>query len=292
MKSTVCLSAIVMLLCSMPAGAETLFYDSFTRGGNIEGSTPDTGGGAYYYVPSGFSSNDTAVATGGNAYLAVESKHSGAFVNFSMRTPVTGINYATAPVFYMTATFNSSDLSKLYGGHLGVEVGIDVTKTGDGSLVREQQIGLGQSGWYGDLAEDPHTVAWGSSTQFGRYTLGDYTLGNTTMLALKFEEKLMNSSTVQYYYEIFAGVVSSSGDEPVWTKIAAEANRPGGYSLDYIGLNVGGINHGDWLTHSGYIDEIRVGTTWDDVNIPEPATILLFGAGIAGLARTRLARKK
>jgi hypothetical protein len=291
METKVCISAMAMLLCCMPAVAETLFYDSFTRSGNLEGTSPDMGGGAYVYVPSGFGSNDTAVATGGNAYMAVESKHSGAFVNFSVRTPVTGINYATAPVFYMTATFNSSDLSKLYGGHLGVEVGIDVTKTGGDSMVREQQIGLGQSGWYGDLAEDPHTVSWGSGTQFGRFSLGDYTLGNTTMLALKFEEKLMNTSTVQYYYEIFAGVVSPSGDEPVWTKIAAEANRPAGYSLDYIGLNVGGINHGDWLTHSGYIDEIRVGTTWDDVNIPEPATILLVGAGIVGLARTRLGRK-
>jgi hypothetical protein len=292
MKSTVCLSAILVLLGSIPAGAETLFYDSFTRSGELVGTTPDMGGGAYYFDTVWTDATSVKQGTGGSAYLAVTSKHSGAFVNFSVRTPVTGINYTTAPIFYMTATFNSTDMFESYTGHLGVELGIDVTKADGNPLVREQQIGLGRAGWYGDLAADTHTVAWGSSTQFGRFNLGDYTLGNTAMLALKFEEKLMNTSTVQYYYEIFAGVVSSSGDEPVWTKIAIEANRPGGYSLDYIGLNVGGTNHGDPFTHSGYIDEIRVGTTWDDVNVPEPATLLLLGAGMAGLARTRFARKK
>ncbi len=63
--------------------------------------------GLYYYVPSAFDSTDTRVGTGGSAYMAVASQHSGAFVNLSVRTPVTGLDYSVSPVFYMTATFNS-----------------------------------------------------------------------------------------------------------------------------------------------------------------------------------------
>ncbi len=296
MKKSLLLSTLVILpFSTAAAGATTLaFYDSFTRSGNLEGSVPDLGGGAYFKVPSGFGSTETAVATGGNAYMEVTSDHSGAFVNFSVRTPVTGLNYVYSPSFYMTATFNASDLSKLYGGHLGVEVGIDVSKSGGGSLVREQQIGLGQSGWYGDLAAEPHTVAWGSGTAFGRHSLGGYTLGNTVTLALKFEEKAMNLPTLQYSYEVFAGVVSSSA-EPTWTKIAVEANRPEGYTVEYIGLNVGGIDHGDPIVHSGHIDEIRIGKTWNDVSpVPEPESyaMLLAGLGAIGFAARRQRRHR
>jgi hypothetical protein len=256
-RSLVCLLGVSMLLWCSTAMAAPVFYDSFTRSGELVGTSPDTGGGAYVYVPTLVPSGSTTekVGTGSNAYLSIASNNAGGnWNNFSIQTTTTGINYAYSPTFYMTATFNSSDLSSLYGGHLGVEVGINVKNDSGATLVREQQIGLGQSGWYGDLAANPHTVAWGSGTQFGRHSLGDYALGNTVTLALKFEEKPMNLPTLQYMYEVFAGVVSSSGAEPTWTKIAGESNRIYTYSVDYIGLIVGGIDGGPSVpavTHSG-----------------------------------------
>jgi hypothetical protein len=281
--------AVIMLLWSLPAAATLVFFDSFTRSGELVGTSPDIGGGAYVYAPTGFGSTDTKVGTGSSAYLAVQSQHSGAFVNFSIRTTPTGLNYAYSPTFYMAATFNSSDLSRLYGGHLGVEVGIDVYRMGGGSLVRQQQIGLGQNDWYGDSGDNPHTVAWGSGAQFGRHSLGGYTLGDTVTLALKFEEKLVAG---QYSYEVFAGAVPLSGAEPAWTSIAVEGGKPEGYSVTYIGLNVGGINHGHPITHSGYIDDIRIGKTWADVAaIPEPETYALMLVGL-GLTFLRWRRSK
>ncbi len=287
MKKNVSLFAMCMLLWSLPAGAETVFYDSFTRSGELVGTTPDIGGGAYVYVPTIPGTEQVKEGDGGRAHLAITSEHSGTFNNFSIQTPVTGLNYSYSPVFYLTATFNTSDLTEQYGGHLGVEVGINVWGSGGTALVREQQIGLGQAGWYGDLGVAPHTVAWGSGTQFGRHSLGDYTLGDTVTLALKFEEKLMNLPTVQYSYEVFAGEVPLSGDEPTWTRIAVEANRLQGYSVDYIGLIVGGRDGGisDPQTHSGYIDEIRIGKTWADVQaVPVPGALWLLASVFPGLA--------
>jgi hypothetical protein len=295
-KCLVCLLGIAMFLWCSSAMAAPIFYDSFTRTGELVGTSPDTGtgGATYVYFPTLVPTDSTTekVGTGSNAYLRITSDNAGGnWNNFSIRTVPTGINYAYSPTFYMTATFKSSDLSSQYGGHLGVEVGIDVKNSSGASLVRQQQIGLGQSGWYGDLAADPHTVAWGSGTSFGRHSLGDYALGSTVTLALKFEEKLMNLPTPQYMYEVFAGVVQSPGVEPTWTKIAGESNKSYTYSVDYIGLIVGGIDGGPGVpavTHSGYIDEIRIGKTWNDVTpVPVPAAFWLLGAGIACLAGVR-----
>lgn len=283
-KSLVCVFGMFMLLWCSSANADMIFYDSFTRSGELVGTSPDTGGGAYVYVPSGYI--DTKVGTGSRAYLAVQSQHSGSFINFSIRTTPTGLNYDYSSTFYLTATFNSSDLSQQYGGHLGVEVGVNVWKNGTKEdRILEQQIGLGQSNWYGDGGAAPHTVAWGSGSQFGRFSLGDYTLGSTVTLAMKIEEIL---SSGHYNFKAYAAVVPSSGLEPTWTEIAGESGKDYTYSVDYIGLTVAGINHGDLITHSGYIDEIRIGKTWNDVTpVPLPAAFWLLGSGLAGLGILR-----
>jgi hypothetical protein len=295
MKKAVWMFAACLLLWSLPAGASTVFYDSFTRTGELVGTSPDTGGGAYVYVPTLPGFRNVKEGTGGSAHLEMESNASGQFHNFSIRSAPTGLNYAYSPTFYMTATFNSSDLSERWGGHLGVEVGINVWDNDGTSRVRQQQIGLGQSGWYGDLAAAPHTVAWGSGTQFGRYSLGDYTLGDTVTLAMKFEEKPMNLQTLQYMYKVYAGVVSPSGAEPTWVEIAGESGRLFTYSVDYIGLIVGGIDGGvnNPQIHSGYIDEIRIGNTWADVNaVPLPGAFWLLASGVGALAGWRVRSRK
>jgi hypothetical protein len=289
MKKIVWMSTLLILIWIVQAGAATVFYDSFTRSGELVGTTPDWGGGAYVYVPTLPGNDQVKEGTGNSAHLEITADAaSGSFNNFSIRTALTGLNYAYSPFFYMTATFNSSAMPAGYTGHLGVEVGVNVWNSVGNSLVRQQQIGLGRSGWYGDLGADTHTVAWGSGTSFGRHSLGGYNLGDTVTLALKFVETPMNlSGPTQYFWEAFAGEVPLSGAEPTWIKIAGEANKHYTYEVDYIGLIIGNTDGGPSrpVTTSGYIDEIRIGKTWADVQaVPIPGAVWLLGSGLIGLA--------
>jgi hypothetical protein len=283
-----CVLGIPLLLWCSSVQAVPIFHDSFTRTGELVGTAPDTGGGAYVYG-SGSLPGITQVkeGTGGNAHLVITSNHSGSFNFFEIQSTPIGLNYAYSPTLYMTATFSSSDLSSQYTSHLGVEVGVNVRKNGTGEdLVREQQIGLGQSGWYGDLAADPHTVAWGNGMSSSKFALSGYTLGDTVTLAMKIEEQFISS----YTFKAYAAVVPLSGDEPAWTQIAGEAGKEYAYSVDYIGLTVGGTDGGvsNPQTHSGYIDEIRIGKTWSDVApIPEPTIVWLLGPALLGLLDRR-----
>lgn len=240
------------------------------------------------YVPTLPGNTQIKEGTGDSAHLEITANDaSGSFNNFSIRTALTGLNYAYSPSFYITTTFNSAVMPAGYTGHLGIEVGINVWDSTGNSLVRQQQIGLGRSGWYGDRGADTHTIAWGSGTAFGRYSLGDYTLGETVTMAMKFVEKPMNlPGPTQYFWEVFAGEIPLSGDEPTWVKIAGEANKLYTYEVDYIGLIIGNTDGGPSkpVTTSGYIDEIRIGKTWADVQaVPIPGAIWFMGSGLIGL---------
>lgn len=105
------------------------------------------------------------------------------------------------------------------------------------------------------------------------------------------------------YYVIFRHDHDSNGrltDFTLWlnpSDLSAEANSTISYSADELIIGWGGFSgfsiQKDNLAggeHPSY-DEIRIGTTWEAVAIPEPSAVALFLLGVAGVVAMRRFRR-
>jgi hypothetical protein len=286
LKSILIVQFIFLTTFFSPAHASLLFYDSFTGSGSITGHTPDLGGSAYEFTPPPGAPDTYYSQTphkelidGGMAYLEM-SHGNNVSANMLLRetTQVSGINYTTAPDFYITFKVEASDFAANTNSHIDLITGID-----HGAVTREHQVGIVRRGNWFNGEINPY--GWGSDATSGNIDLGEYDGGMITM-AVKYHMEPFSGT--QYCDYVYAAVVSESGVEPKWIPIAYEANLTAPYELDFLRLELGISGHN--YTDSGYIDEIKIGTTWADVApapVPIPAAIWLLGSGVAAIIGIR-----
>jgi hypothetical protein len=83
------------------------------------------------------------------------------------------------------------------------------------------------------------------------------------------------------------------GAEPLVWSMSASQDLDAHIEIDRIGLLFGGLDGDPSVAHTGYIDELRFGDTFESVTgVPEPATTAaLLGAGALGAALLARRRK-
>lgn len=130
-----------------------------------------------------------------------------------------------------------------------------------------------------------HRVAMANGTQFFTDTVtgakfgGTITSGETYLVVSKLVTHASGTPDESYIKVYGAGDLADLTEPVVWT---ASDTGDTLSSLTRIHITLGG--NADF---TGMVDEIRVGTTWQDVVVPEPASLCLMGLAATALMRRR-----
>jgi hypothetical protein len=216
------------------------------------------------------------LSSGNSLYIGVPDSGSPALIyEFTNDNDLINQNPGDSSVYYASAFFKLDQFGTDTRAAIYVELPFYREGTG---TVREVEFGLYRQA---PLEGGGLTVAatyefnWNAPA---RKDLGVYTEGSTVQVVLKAE--LQGNSSLNYY----AAVDPSVGSEPAWTLIAQTETNAAGWNLDAVSVAAYAPNNASF----GWIDEVRVGTTYDDVVVaPEPATLSLLALGGLALIRRR-----
>jgi hypothetical protein len=265
--------ASIGLLFAGPASATLLFSDSFT-GTDGQSLTAYDAGYVKDSGPGGTAKIDEPGLTVAGKYAAGNSLYMNqtASGNFSYTH---GFTQTTVSTIYASAFFKADNIPLSYAGSYGLFVDVPVYKNpGDDQDERDIKFGIRNN--------DHVLTLYGVAENGGFKDLANISTG----IAYQLVWKIVADPTPNKL-KLYAAVNPEAGVEPTWTII----NAPGdSLQTDWYVKNVKvqeTINGA-----SGWIDEIRIGTTYDDVvkstaPVPIPGAILLFAPGLAGIAILR-----
>jgi len=276
--------APVVLCCLLWTGTAKgtlLFYDGFDG----------TDGTALTAYDSGYSKDvgPSGTATIDDPGLVVSGKDSAGNSLYLTQTGSGFFSYSrgftetTISTLYASAFFKADAIPNSTTGVYGIFVDLPVTKELTNNTIGERDARFGIRNFENQLT----LVGWVENG--GMVDLLNISAESAYQIVWKY---VYNSDTSRV--SVYAAVNPEAGVEPTWISITG----PGDYLsierwyVDTIRVQTN-IN-----TATGWIDEIRVGTTYDDVvvassaAVPVPATIWLLGAGLAGIAGIRKRSKK
>jgi hypothetical protein len=274
--------AIVLTAIVAPAMATLKFSDSFTgtNGQAINVYNPN-----YVYTVYGDNGTVTrAVTAPGLSISGKTSAGNSAYLGENLATGYVATGYVRADNDPDCVNFSYSDTPVFYASAM-----FKVDGVGDGQLQTGSDISVRIP------VGVPGNLKFGIMNNAGAlqaYVIGEgrnlvsvpYTAGTTVQIAIKY----VSTFTGGYHQDqYFLAVDPLVGVEPTWLGTGKMTNVASGYATTQVQLLSNHTNGTGGRDACGWIDEVRVGSTYADVVTPEPATILLLGLGVVGLLRRR-----
>lgn len=250
-----CLTALVLGAASPASHAALLVYEGFnyTAGSTVTGQT----GGSGNWNGAWAGSSSYIVSTPGLTYTGLSTSGNAAFDNTgpfqSNLRAYTGVNGSDGSVLWMSALVNAATLNndlRLYGladnGVLGGDGGAGIYIGGG---IVNTRIGFGS----------------GTSSL-------TYTLGTTFLVVAKYEfSDTAGADKITLWVNPSLATTPTTGG----------ASQSGNFSASWVTSPMMGFRGGNNWT--GTVDEIRLGTTFADVVVPEPGAFSLACLGGLGL---------
>ena len=283
-KTFICLETTVVLLafCTTVCQAELLLYEPF----NYSGTSLDGQGGSELGLTGTWDDNVSgasgAVGTAGPVSLSNDDtslSHPGLIASLGARVADTGagtarrsldgfsINLATGgQTYYISALFRGETLLQFEGTHT------------DNVNYTRAMTGINSSGQF--LVGSFGTSTSTSST----YSGGSYSSDETYLLVARIQTNATTDGKDTFALKVYDTSMAIDSSEPA----SFDLQATNASSVDLTRMFLGRTDD------NGEIDEIRIGTTWNDVTpqtIPEPSTWLLLVVGAVGLLPVAIRRR-
>ena len=252
MRMMIGVSIVALAMCAGPAGAALITYEGFDYAGtDLDTQNGGSGWGGAWVGATTLSDDDTSLFYVGNPNPVVGDRvsHINA-TTASYRTLGTTIDLTTSDtVLYISSLISPTGDS--WGPTLKISEGTD------GGMHDYTHRGFMQA-LYGNL-----DVSHGGSAH------EEFSIGVTGGDVIMFVSKLTGGDPVRIQTNFYKSPAAVPTSEGAWTGDITEAGNTNRDMLDTVWVYGG----------DGAVDEIRIGTTYADVVIPEPITLTVLGLG-------------
>lgn len=259
------IASLATLAVTPPAGASLIAYEGFnyTAGSSLAGQS---GGGSTGFV------SEWASPFGGDVTLEAGSLSFGALDTTGGKVYVSPTSGTTTAPRSLSSPISSgvtyvSVLAQFEAGTR--QFGLALHESGTERLLIGKQGG--QTDW-----------SIGAGGGFGVAGTGITATNTPTLLVVRIEWDESGDEDIRLWVNPTPG----SSEPALASADAVKIGERGGFN----GIRVAaGFNSGSQITATGWIDEVRIGTTWADVTpVPEPGSVGLFSvASLLWLKRRR-----
>jgi len=257
--------SVILAFSARPAWATLLAYEPFDyTGTSLAGQNGGFGFASSWDAGSVLSNDDTSLNYAGNPNTVAGDRISNAWAGGSKRDLATPLTFNQGDTYYVSLL-----IKKVPG--VGICVKLSNGRYDGGEYTHRA--------WFAGINGGNDNYGFGA--QAGQSADHGYTTGDTALIVSKLIADPANSRWI-HYYDFYESPDAVSTTEPTtWDQ---------GYGLTVSAAAQGANVLQFWGGGGGELDEIRIGTTYGDVVMPEPATLALFGIG-AGLVALRRRRR-
>ena len=280
MRMMIAVSILALAICASPARATLLAYEGFdySPASFLNGLNGGTG---FADAWDAGAASPATIVTGAGA---------GSLNYVGNPNAVTGGHVNVLPVNHIIQRELSSSLAIGSGETWYVSILADYAAA---ETWWSMNMASGAAGWAGDVTTracfvgtgGPGARNWfGYGANSGASFDGGYTSGVVMAVMRIFGDTETNAFIIDYNWYISPEAVPTS--EPgSWAATVSDVHN----GWDPNPISYVRLEHGN-ATDGSTVDEIRIGTTWADVVVPEPVTLTLLGLGSVLLVLKRRRR--